>query len=113
MNCFNALGLTAITVAALTFSASALAKDDIAAGKAKAQHACSACHGLDGHADIASYPNLAGQNRQYLIKALKAYRNKDRSGGQASIMQSQASALSDQQIRDVAAYYASLKAGKK
>ncbi|QSP95320.1 cytochrome c [Marinobacter salinisoli] len=85
---------------------------DVEAGKAKAA-VCAACHGQNGIAQIPTYPNLAGQNEQYLVSALKAYKNKQRSGGQAAIMQGQAAALSDTDIANLAAYYASLPAGGK
>lgn len=83
---------------------------DVEAGKAKAA-VCAACHGKNGIAQIPGYPNLAGQNEQYLVSALKAYKNKQRSGGQAAIMQGQAAGLSDEDIANLAAYYASLPAG--
>ncbi|MDX1598572.1 cytochrome c [uncultured Marinobacter sp.] len=83
---------------------------DAEAGKAKAA-VCAACHGKDGIASIPGYPNLAGQNEAYLKSALKAYKNKQRSGGQAAIMQGQAAALSDEDIANLAAYYSSLPAG--
>lgn len=83
---------------------------DVEAGKAKAQ-VCSACHGSNGIAQIPGYPNLAGQNEQYLVSALKAYKNKQRSGGQSAVMQGQAANLSDADIANLAAYYASLPAG--
>jgi len=82
---------------------------DLAAGKAKAA-VCAACHGANGIAQIPTYPNLAGQNEQYLVLALKAYKNKQRTGGQAVIMQGQAAALSDEDIANLAAYFASLPA---
>ncbi|GAL12640.1 cytochrome c553 [Vibrio astriarenae] len=63
----------------------------------------------DGIATIPGYPNLKGQNEQYLISSVKAYKNKERQGGLAAVMQAQASMLSDQDIADLAAYYASLK----
>jgi cytochrome c553 len=83
---------------------------DAEAGKAKAA-VCSACHGSNGMAQIPGYPNLAGQNEQYLVSALKAYKNKQRSGGQSAVMQGQAANLSDADIANLAAYYASLPAG--
>ncbi len=83
---------------------------DAEAGKAKAA-VCAACHGQNGIAQIPTYPNLAGQNEQYLVAAIKAYKNKQRTGGQAAIMQGQAAALSDTDIANLAAYYASLPAG--
>lgn len=84
------------------------ASGDIAAGKAKAGM-CAGCHGVNGKALIPGYPNLAGQNAQYLVNALKAYKGKSRAGGQAAIMQGQASALSDADMQNLAAYYSSLK----
>lgn len=86
----------------------AQASGDIAAGKAKAGM-CAGCHGVNGKALIPGYPNLAGQNAQYLVSALKAYKDKSRTGGQAAIMQGQASALSDADMQNLAAYYSSLK----
>ena len=53
--------------------------------------------------------NLAGQNAEYLVSALKAYRDKQRQGGMAAIMQMQANNLSDEDIANLAAYYSSLK----
>jgi cytochrome c553 len=58
---------------------------------------------------MPTYPNLAGQNEAYLVSALKAYRSKERNGGMASIMQMQAANLSDADIENLAAYFASLK----
>lgn len=81
---------------------------DIAAGQAKAA-ICAACHGADGIAVIPGYPNLKGQNEQYLVSSIKAYKSKERTGGLAVVMQAQASMLSDDDIANVAAYYASLK----
>jgi len=92
------------TVSALSAAA------DVEAGKARSA-VCAACHGKDGIAQIPSYPNLAGQNEQYLVSSLKAYKNKQRIGGLAVIMQGQAAGLSDEDIANLAAYYASLPAG--
>ncbi|MGS2744129.1 c-type cytochrome [Halomonas sp. LS-001] len=82
---------------------------DAEAGEAKAA-VCAACHGENGIAQIPGYPNLAGQNEQYLVSALNAYKNKQRSGGQALTMQGQATALSADDIANLAAFYASLPA---
>ncbi|MGR5176006.1 c-type cytochrome [Vibrio parahaemolyticus] len=94
-------------LAASLLSGAAMAAD-VAAGKAKAA-VCAACHGADGVAVIPGYPNLKGQNEQYLVTSIKAYKNKQRNGGLAAVMQAQASMLSDEDIANVAAYYASLK----
>ena len=96
------LGFTALFSAQTTFAA------DAAAGKAKAA-VCASCHGASGVATVPSYPNLAGQNEPYLVSALKAYRDKQRNGGMAAIMQMQAASLTDDDINNIAAYYASLK----
>ncbi|XKE45385.1 cytochrome c [Halomonas organivorans] len=85
----------------------ALAAGDPAAGEAKAT-ACAACHGTDGKGTSPIYPNLAGQSATYLESALKAYRAGERGGGMSAIMSPQAQALSDEDIADIAAYYASL-----
>src|SRR5690554_6735108 len=87
----------------------ASAAGDAAAGKAKAA-VCAACHGANGIAQIPMYPNLAGQNEQYLVSSMQAYKNKQRSGGQSMLMQPQAAALSDEDIANLAAYYASMPA---
>lgn len=81
---------------------------DVAAGQAKAA-VCAACHGADGIAMIPGYPNLKGQNEQYLVTSINAYKNKQRNGGLAAVMQAQAAMLSDADIANLAAYYASLK----
>ncbi|WP_416398626.1 c-type cytochrome [Allohahella sp. A8] len=83
---------------------------DVEAGKAKSA-VCAACHGQDGMATIPMYPNLAGQNAAYLVSALTAYKNKTRTGGQAIVMQGQAAGLSEADMANLAAYYASLKPG--
>lgn len=80
-----------------------LAKGDPAAGQAKAQ-VCQACHGLDGKSIAPIYPNLAGQHESYLVKALADYRAGRRSN---AIMAPMAVNLSNQDIEDLAAWYAS------
>ncbi len=102
----SALVLT--TALAMTMPLTAAAAGDAAAGKAKAA-VCGACHGVNGKAMIPTYPNLAGQNAPYIVSALKAYKNKERTGGQAAVMQGQVAALTDADIENLAAYYASLK----
>ncbi|GAB3533239.1 cytochrome C biogenesis protein CcsB [Photobacterium proteolyticum] len=98
----------AIAMLATVMSAPSMAAGDAAAGKAKAA-VCAACHGVNGVAMIPGYPNLKGQNEQYLVSALKAYKNKQRTGGMAAVMQPQASMLSDTDIANVAAYFAQMK----
>ncbi len=90
------------------FAGQALAAGDAAAGQAKAA-VCAACHGADGIAVIPGYPNLKGQNEQYIVSSIKAYKNKERNGGLAVVMQAQAVMLNDADIANLAAYYSSLK----
>lgn len=90
------------------FAGQTLAAGDAAAGQAKAA-VCAACHGTDGIAVIPGYPNLKGQNEQYIISSIKAYKNKERNGGLAAVMQAQAAMLNDADIANLAAYYSSLK----
>jgi cytochrome c553 len=80
---------------------------DIAAGKAKAA-VCAACHGSNGISIIPDYPNLAGQKVKYLQSAIKAYRDGERKNG---IMSPMATGLTDADIANLAAYYASLPGG--
>ncbi len=73
---------------------------------------CLGCHGELGIAPVATNPNLAGQNKEYLQYALKAYRDGKRKGGLAFIMQANASALSDQDIEALAVFFSS-QSGKQ
>jgi cytochrome c553 len=77
---------------------------DKAAGKAAAA-ACAGCHGEQGVSATPATPSLAGQDSQYLVAALGAYK----SGGRADeTMKGLASSLDDAAMKNVAAYYASL-----
>lgn len=81
---------------------------DAAAGKAKSA-VCATCHGVDGISVAPIYPNLKGQKESYLLSSLKAYKSGQRQGGMSAIMKPQVSYLSDSDMADLAAYYASLK----
>ena len=85
-------------------SQSALAAGDAKAGRQKAVK-CQTCHGLDGQAKLPDSPNLAGQNEIYLIKALKDYHSGARQNEMMSVV---AHPLADQDIADLAAYYAAI-----
>lgn len=96
-----ALAVTAIMPVA------AMAAGDAAAGKAKSA-VCAGCHGANGIAMAPQYPNLAGQNAEYLEMAIKAYRSQERAGGNAAMMYGMVGGLSDQDAADLAAYFAGL-----
>jgi cytochrome c553 len=91
--------LLLVAVAPLT----AQAKGDPAAGKLKSV-TCQACHGVDGKAISPDYPNLGGQYESYLVKSLRDYRDGRRSN---PLMSPMAANLTDQDIEDLAAWYAS------
>lgn len=78
---------------------------DIAAGKAKAV-TCSACHGAAGISAVPTFPNLAGQKEQYILKQLKDFKSGARKD---ATMNGMAAALSEEDMANIAAYYASLK----
>ena len=93
---------TLLACALIGFVSSAHAEVDVKAGEKKAQ-ICAACHGAAGHSTNAAFPILAGQHADYLVVTLKAYRNGSRKN---PIMQGQAAQLTDQEIKDLAAYFA-------
>ena len=93
--------------AASLASGTALAEGDVEAGKIKA-YTCTGCHGIPGYKNVYPtfhVPKIGGQNYPYLVSALKAYRAGER---HHSTMELQAQALSDKDIEDIAAYFASL-----
>lgn len=83
------------------------AKADSAKGQSLANKVCAACHGADGNSAIPANPKLAGQIPEYIQKQLGNF--KAASGKKAErenpVMGGMAAGLSDQDIRDVAAYF--------
>ena len=94
-----------ICLTSFVLTGTATAAGDPAAGQAKSA-ICVACHGPQGISPNTQWPNLAGQQEQYLIKQLKAFRGGDR---QDPIMSPMAAGLSDDDIANLAAWYNSLK----
>jgi cytochrome c553 len=88
----------------LAIIGTAQAAGDAAAGKAKSGP-CVGCHGANGEGS-SSNPPLAGKSEDALVQALQEYKSGKRSN---AIMKSLASKLSDQDMTNLAAYYASLK----
>ncbi len=69
---------------------------------------CAACHGAKGAAPIMdAYPKLNGQNKAYLISALKDYREGKRNGLLSAVMTAQSASLSDEEVEALATYYSS------
>ncbi|MCG9598967.1 cytochrome c4 [Vibrio sp. Isolate25] len=98
-------------ILSLLASCSVWAQGSIEAGKAKSQ-TCVACHGADGNSQLAMYPKLAGQHAKYIEKQLKDLKLGMTSGGKQGrvdpVMGGMAMPLSEQDMKDLAAYYASL-----
>jgi len=89
-------------------SSVALAVGNPQAGQQKAAP-CAACHGAEGNSLIGTYPKLAGQYSEYIERALKQYRQGANGPRNNPIMAMQAQNLTDQDIEDLAAYFASQK----
>ena len=72
---------------------------------------CVDCHGPNSTQRNAAYPRHAGQHADYLVLQLELFKGDQRGGSAyASLMRPIASRLTTEQMRDVAAYYASLSA---
>jgi cytochrome c553 len=97
--------LAAMAVLGAGSAASTAFAADLAAGRAKAVQ-CQACHGLDGMSKLPEAPNLAGQNEDYLVKALNDFKTGERKN---EMMSTVVKPLSDTDIANLAAFYHSLK----
>ncbi|HCG5245781.1 TPA: cytochrome c [Vibrio parahaemolyticus] len=78
---------------------------DAEKGKVKAP-SCVYCHGTNGLSSNDAYPNLAGQSPKYLYDSMKAYQDGLRTGPLAEMMKAQLRMLNDEDLRDVAAFFA-------
>jgi cytochrome c553 len=96
--------LLIVGVIALFGIGNAQAAGDVQAGKAKAGM-CAGCHGANGEG-VAPNPALAGKKEDQLIQAMKDYKSGKRDN---AVMKAFASQLSDQDVANLAAYYASLR----
>jgi len=105
-------GLSGAAMLAAALATSLLAQDAAPAGHGNPAHGkaisytCLGCHGIDGYKNaypMYSVPKLEGQNADYLVTALHGYRDGDRAH---LTMHSQASELSDQDMADIAAFFA-------
>lgn len=101
----NTILSTVMLLGLLPLAASAAG--DATAGKTKA-FTCMGCHGItDYHNVYPSYrvPKIGGQHAEYIVAALQGYKSGQRSH---ATMRAQAGSLSDQDMQDLAAYFASL-----
>lgn len=101
-----AKGKILAVVAALAMVSPAMAGGDAEAGKGKSA-SCTACHGTDGNSAAPTFPKIAGQHADYSAKQLADFK----SGARVSaLMAGQVAALSEQDMADLGAYYATEKA---
>lgn len=98
-------------ILSLLASCSVWAQGSIEAGKEKSQ-TCVACHGADGNSQLAMYPKLAGQHAKYIEKQLRDLKLGMTSGGKQGrmdpVMSGMAMPLTEQDMKDLGVYYASL-----
>ena len=97
------LVLSVGTISLLAISV-AQAAGDPAAGKAKAV-ACAACHGANGQG-VPPTPALTGRTEDEMLQAMKDYKSGKRNN---AVMKGMMAGLGDQDMANLAAYYASLK----
>ena len=106
MKAASVWGLLALALAVvwLAWPRPAIAQGNADAGAAKAA-VCAACHGPKGISSNPLWPNLAGQQQTYLENQIKAFRDGDRTDVS---MQPFVANLTDEDVADLAAYYAGL-----
>lgn len=95
----------------LGFASQATAVEgNVEAGKAKSA-TCAACHGPDGNSPTDMYPKIAGQHASYIFKQLKEFKLGASTGGKEgrnnAVMAGMVAALSEQDMKDLAVFYAS------
>jgi cytochrome c553 len=96
-----------LSLPALAAESKAAAKPDLAKGQATATTVCAACHTSDGSRGSPANPILQGQHPEYLAKQLAEFKSGKRNN---AIMKGFASTLSDEDMKNVAAYFASKQA---
>ena len=103
--------MTLCAAVLLTVAVPVQAAGDPQAGREK-NSMCAGCHGIPGwrtaYPGVYSVPKLGGQHADYIVAALQAYKNGERSHPS---MKGIAGSLSDQDMEDLAAYYASSYSG--
>jgi cytochrome c553 len=108
--CFGVAVSAAAIWTGATPTAAQSAPDAQVAGREKFVQ-CASCHGADGRSTVVpQYPKIGGQTAEYVVIALKAYRDGRRLGTYAAMMAAVAKQLSDADIANLAAYVESLDA---
>lgn len=99
----NKLFFSLATILMAATSLTATAQGDAAAGEGKVQ-VCAACHGADGNSELGSNPKLAGQGERYTLKQLRDIKSGAR---EVALMTGLLDNMDDQDLMDIAAFYAS------
>lgn len=105
----NSIIITSALALGLATSATAA---DIEAGSQKAQ-TCLGCHGAPGLRNpgpVYQIPMVGGQHASYIVSALKAYKNNERNH---PTMKAQAASLSDEDMADIAAFFAAMDSNSR
>lgn len=97
--------MAAVLGMAMGTSTIVMAAGDVSAGKKKAA-VCAACHGTDGNSLSDAFPKLAGQHESYIVKQLMDFQQGNR---QNALMAPMVANLSEQDMADLGAYFASQK----
>ena len=101
----QALSLAALGLASL--AATRASAGEVPPAIAETIHVCSSCHGLQGHSTSSLFPRLAGQQKDYIVTQLKAFRDHTRADPHAkTYMWGMAARLTDAQVASIADYYA-------
>jgi cytochrome c553 len=103
------LGTALLGLVLALLAVPAQAAGDATAGRRKALQ-CQTCHGLDGMSKLPEAPHLAGQPEPYLVKSLNDYRKGVRKHDMMTIV---VEPLTDQDVADLAAYYAAIEVSVK
>ncbi len=102
------IGICVVAIAIAILNTAATLAGDPRAATSKAETLCAGCHGPDGISTNPIWPNLAGQKEEYFIKTMIDYRDGAR---QDPNMAALAKTLTEEEIEDLAAYYAALALG--
>lgn len=103
-----AMAIIALLAQSQAFS-DGLVDGNFEAGKTKAVR-CGACHGPDGNSVNPQWPSIAGQHAPYVIRQLEAFQNGERTN---ILMSSQAMSLTEQDMKDIAVFFAAQPAAAK
>ena len=101
------LAFSSFSVYSATDTPARSAKPDLVKGEASYTAVCAACHGADGNSGTPANPKLAQQHPEYLVKQLQEFKNDKRAN---AVMKGFASALSDDDMRNIAWWVAAKKA---